>query len=82
MAISTQTRITRARIQLCMRKPYLSTALMRFPLVQADGIIETICNADCILVMRDGQIIERGTHDELLEADGFYAELYRSQFAQ
>ena len=43
MAISTQTRITRARIQLCMRKPYLSTALMRFPLVQADGIIETIC---------------------------------------
>ena len=43
MAISTQTRITRARIQLCMRRPYLSTALMRFPLVQADGIIETIC---------------------------------------
>ena len=43
MAISTQTRITRARIQICMRKPYLSTALMRFPLVQADGIIETIC---------------------------------------
>ena len=42
----------------------------------------TIRNADCILVMRDGQIIERGTHDELLAADGFYAELYRSQFAQ
>lgn len=35
-----------------------------------------------ILVMRDGQIIERGTHDELLAAGGFYAELYRSQFAQ
>ena len=37
---------------------------------------------DCILVMRDGRIIERGTHDELLVAGGFYAELYRSQFAQ
>ena len=42
----------------------------------------TIRNADCILVMRDGEIIERGTHDELLAAGGFYAELYRSQFAQ
>ena len=44
--------------------------------------LSTIRDADLILVMRDGQIIERGTHDELLEADGFYAELYRSQFAQ
>ena len=44
--------------------------------------LSTIRNADCILVMRDGQIIERGTHDELLAADGFYADLYRSQFAQ
>ena len=44
--------------------------------------LSTIRNADCILVMRDGQIIERGTHDELLAAGGFYAELYRSQFAQ
>ena len=42
----------------------------------------TIRNADCILVMRDGQIIERGTHDKLLATGGFYAELYRSQFAQ
>ena len=44
--------------------------------------LSTIRNADCILVMRDGQIIERGTHDELIAAGGFYAELYRSQFAQ
>ena len=44
--------------------------------------LSTVRNADCILVMRDGQIIERGTHDELLAAGGFYAELYRSQFAQ
>ena len=44
--------------------------------------LSTIRNADCILVMRDGQIIERGTHDELLATGGFYAELYRSQFAQ
>ena len=44
--------------------------------------LSTIRNADCILVMRDGQIIERGTHHELLAAGGFYAELYRSQFAQ
>ena len=44
--------------------------------------LSTIRDADCILVMRDGEIIERGTHDELLAAGGFYAELYRSQFAQ
>ena len=43
--------------------------------------LSTIRNADCILVMRDGRIIERGTHDELLAAGGFYAELYNSQFA-
>lgn len=43
--------------------------------------LSTIVGADCILVMRDGHIIERGTHAELLDAGGFYAELYRSQFA-
>ena len=42
--------------------------------------LSTIVHADCILVMRDGRIIERGTHEELLAANGFYAELYRSQF--
>ena len=44
--------------------------------------LSTIGNADMILVMKDGDIIEQGTHDELLEKNGFYADLYRSQFAQ
>ena len=44
--------------------------------------LSTIRNADCILYMRDGQILERGTHDELLARGGAYAELYNSQFAE
>lgn len=44
--------------------------------------LSTIRNADLILVMKDGDIIEQGTHDELLAKNGFYADLYRSQFAQ
>ncbi|MEN4012085.1 MAG: ABC transporter ATP-binding protein [Bellilinea sp.] len=42
--------------------------------------LSTIRNADLILVMRDGNIVEQGRHDELLERGGFYAELYNSQF--
>ncbi len=42
--------------------------------------LSTIRNADLILVMKDGDIVEQGTHGELLAADGFYAELYNSQF--
>jgi len=42
--------------------------------------LSTIKNADIILVMKDGDIIESGSHDELLDRDGFYAELYNSQF--
>ena len=42
--------------------------------------LSTIKNADLILVMKDGDIIESGNHSELMEKDGFYAELYNSQF--
>ena len=44
--------------------------------------LSTIRDADCILVMKDGRVYEQGTHDELLSKNGFYAELYNSQFAQ
>ena len=44
--------------------------------------LSTIRNADLILVLRDGNIVEQGNHEELLKAGGFYAELYNSQFAE
>ena len=42
--------------------------------------LSTIKNADVILVLKDGEVIESGTHDELLDRKGFYASLYQSQF--
>ena len=44
--------------------------------------LSTIRNADIILVMKDGDIVEQGSHAELLEKNGFYAQLYNSQFEQ
>jgi len=42
--------------------------------------LSTIKNADLILVMKEGNIIEQGNHEQLLSKNGFYAELYNSQF--
>ena len=44
--------------------------------------LSTIRGADLILVMKDGDIIEQGRHEQLLEKKGFYAELYNSQFEE
>ena len=44
--------------------------------------LSTIRNADLILVMKDGNIIEQGNHADLMAADGFYADLYNSQFTE
>ena len=41
--------------------------------------LSTIKNADIILVMKDGNVVEKGTHEELLELGGFYSELYNSR---
>jgi ATP-binding cassette subfamily B protein len=43
--------------------------------------LSTIRHADLILVMKDGMIIERGTHEQLLAENGFYKQLYEAQFA-
>ena len=44
--------------------------------------LSTIREADDIIVMKDGNIVETGRHDELLAKNGFYASLYNSQFAE
>jgi ATP-binding cassette subfamily B protein len=44
--------------------------------------LSTIKNADLILVMKDGTIVEQGKHERLLSQNGYYASLYNSQFAQ
>ena len=44
--------------------------------------LSTIRHADLILVIKDGNIVEQGTHESLLQRRGFYAELYNSQFSE
>ena len=44
--------------------------------------LSTIKNADLILVLKDGDIVEQGNHEELLKKGGFYADLYNSQFEE
>jgi ABC-type multidrug transport system fused ATPase/permease subunit len=44
--------------------------------------LKTILHADAIFVVKDGHLTERGTHDELMTAGGFYAELYGIQFGE
>ncbi|NLA25957.1 MAG: ABC transporter ATP-binding protein, partial [Firmicutes bacterium] len=44
--------------------------------------LSTIRNADLILVMNEGEIVEQGSHSDLLAQKGFYADLYQSQFAR
>ena len=68
---------TEARIQKAMNN--LMKGRTSFAIAHR---LSTIKDADLILVMKDGDIIESGTHDELLEKNGFYAELYNSQFEQ
>jgi ATP-binding cassette subfamily B protein len=44
--------------------------------------LSTIVNADCIIVLDDGKIIEQGTHQELLQKEGYYAHLYKMGFTE
>lgn len=68
---------TRTEIQIQHAMDQLTTGRTSFIIAHR---LSTIRSADLILVMRDGCIVERGTHEELLAQGGFYAELYNSQF--
>lgn len=68
------------RTEIKIQKAFSSMMEGRTSFIVAHRL-STIQNADVILVMKDGHIIEQGNHEELLLKDGFYAELYNSQFA-
>ena len=67
------------RTELRIQKAFATMMEGRTSFIVAHRL-STIQNADVILVMKDGHIIEQGNHEELLEKKGFYAELYNSQF--
>lgn len=68
------------RTELLIQKTFDSMMEGRTSFIIAHRL-STIRHADCILVMNDGHIVEQGTHEQLMEKDGFYAKLYNSQFA-
>ncbi|KOF55720.1 MULTISPECIES: ABC transporter ATP-binding protein [Clostridium] len=67
------------RTEIKIQSAFLSMMKGRTSFVIAHRL-STIRDADIILVMREGQIVERGNHDELIDKGGFYTELYNSQF--
>ena len=69
------------RTEIRIQKAFLEMMKGRTSFIVAHRL-STIREADVILVMRDGNIVESGTHDELLKLGGFYSELYNSQFAR
>ena len=68
------------RTELAIQQAFDEMMRGRTSFIAAHGL-STIQKADCILVMRDGEVIERGTHETLLAQNGFYTQLYNSQFA-
>ena len=68
------------RTELQIQKAFATMMEGRTSFIVAHRL-STIQNADVILVMKDGHIIEQGNHEELLQQNGFYAQLYNSQFA-
>ncbi|MBE6929729.1 MAG: ABC transporter ATP-binding protein [Ruminococcaceae bacterium] len=67
------------RTELATQKAMLTLMKGRTSFIIAHRL-STIRGADCILVLKDGEIVERGSHDELIASNGFYADLYESQF--
>ena len=68
------------RTEIKIQEAFLTMMQGRTSFIVAHRL-STIRNADVILVMRDGNIVEQGSHDELISKGGFYFELYNSQFA-
>lgn len=69
------------RTEIRIQKAFASMMQGRTSFIVAHRL-STIREADVILVMKDGHIIEKGNHEELLRQNGFYAELYKSQFSR